>query len=98
LAGKNWSNVGRVADWESDNGLNSNSSISEPHSTRNRPPRSDRSFTFERHLSKALGGTGYADVWKRNFFAWEYKGPHNISDSSGATISNVAVLVATNLL
>jgi hypothetical protein len=63
-----------------------------------RPPRSDRSFTFERHLSKALGGTGYADVWKRNFFAWEYEGPHNISDSSGATISNVAVLVATNLL
>lgn len=34
------------------------------------------SFTFEKHVSKALGGTGYADVWKRNFFAWEYKGPH----------------------
>jgi hypothetical protein len=33
-------------------------------------------FTFEKRVSKALGGTGYADVWKRNFFAWEYKGPH----------------------
>ncbi len=24
--------------------------------------------------SRAAGGDGYADVWKRDFFAWEYKG------------------------
>src|SRR5207302_5413697 len=22
------------------------------------------------------GGQGFADVWKRDYFAWEYKGPH----------------------
>lgn len=34
------------------------------------------SFTFEKHVSKLHGGKGYADVWKRGFFAWEYKGKH----------------------
>lgn len=33
-------------------------------------------FTFEKHVSKLRGGKGYADVWKRGFFAWEYKGKH----------------------
>jgi hypothetical protein len=31
-------------------------------------------FTFERGASKATGGQGWADVWKRGFFGWEYKG------------------------
>lgn len=30
-------------------------------------------FTFQKGLRKAGGGQGYADVWKRGFFAWEYK-------------------------
>ncbi len=34
------------------------------------------SFTFEKHVSKLRGGKGFADVWKRGFFAWEYKGKH----------------------
>jgi type II restriction/modification system DNA methylase subunit YeeA len=34
------------------------------------------SFTFEKHVSKLHGGKGFADVWKRGFFAWEYKGKH----------------------
>ena len=36
------------------------------------------SFTFEKPVSKLHGGEGFADVWKRGFFAWEYKGiyPH----------------------
>ncbi len=34
------------------------------------------SFTFEKHVSKLRGGKGYADVWKRGYFAWEYKGKH----------------------
>lgn len=32
------------------------------------------SFTFDKHVSKVSGGKGFADVWKRSFFAWEYKG------------------------
>ena len=32
-------------------------------------------YAFERRVEKAGGGDGFADVWKRDFFAWEYKGP-----------------------
>ncbi len=31
-------------------------------------------FTFERGAAKHGGGRGWADVWKRGFFGWEYKG------------------------
>jgi len=34
------------------------------------------SFTFEKGAAKYGGGRGWADVWKRGFFAWEYKGHH----------------------
>jgi type II restriction/modification system DNA methylase subunit YeeA len=34
------------------------------------------SYTFEKHVSTAEGGKGFADVWKRGYFAWEYKGKH----------------------
>src|SRR3984957_5557319 len=30
-------------------------------------------FTFEKGATKTGGGEGFADVWKKNFFAWEYK-------------------------
>ena len=30
-------------------------------------------FTFEKGASKTGGGDGWADVWKKGFFAWEYK-------------------------
>jgi type II restriction/modification system DNA methylase subunit YeeA len=33
-------------------------------------------FTFEAGASKSAGGQGFADVWKRGYFAWEYKGKH----------------------
>src|SRR5229473_3112995 len=33
-------------------------------------------FTFERGADKQGGGKGWADVWKRDFFGWEYKGKH----------------------
>ena len=33
-------------------------------------------FTFEKGGTTATGGHGWADVWKRGFFGWEYKGPH----------------------
>jgi type II restriction/modification system DNA methylase subunit YeeA len=31
-------------------------------------------FTFERGAARRGAGDGWADVWKRGFFAWEYKG------------------------
>lgn len=33
-------------------------------------------FTFEAGADKQAGGKGWADVWKRGFFGWEYKGKH----------------------
>lgn len=33
-------------------------------------------YTFEAGATKTGGGEGFADVWKRGYFAWEYKGPH----------------------
>jgi len=32
-------------------------------------------YTFEKGVGKTSGGQGFADVWNRGFFAWEYKGP-----------------------
>src|SRR6266850_3007655 len=34
------------------------------------------SYTFEKGATKYGGGDGWADVWKRGHFAWEYKGKH----------------------
>ncbi|MBK1642540.1 hypothetical protein CKO12_11755 [Chromatium okenii] len=31
-------------------------------------------YCFERGAKKTTGGDGWADVWKRNCFGWEYKG------------------------
>ncbi len=31
-------------------------------------------YAFEKGAEKLGGGDGFADVWKRGFFAWEYKG------------------------
>ena len=31
-------------------------------------------FTFEKGAAKHGGGEGWADVWKKGFFGWEYKG------------------------
>lgn len=35
-----------------------------------------REYTFEKHVNKTGDDKGFADVWKRHFFGWEYKGPH----------------------
>ena len=32
-------------------------------------------FAFEKGASKTGGGEGWADVWRKGCFAWEYKGP-----------------------
>ncbi len=31
-------------------------------------------YAFEKAVAKATGGDGFADVWKKDFFGWEYKG------------------------
>ena len=36
-------------------------------------PKGER-YCFERGARKDTGGDGWADVWKRHHFAWEYKG------------------------
>ena len=33
-------------------------------------------FTFEKPVRRTSGGKGFADVWLRDHFAWEYKGKH----------------------
>lgn len=33
-------------------------------------------YTFEKGVTKTSGGEGFADVWLRGHFAWEYKGKH----------------------
>jgi len=38
-------------------------------------PRDAENYCFERGAKKSSGGDGWADVWKRNHFAWENKKP-----------------------
>ena len=33
-------------------------------------------YAFEKAIAKTRGGKGFADVWLRDHFAWEYKGKH----------------------
>lgn len=40
------------------------------------------SFCFEKGAEKHGGGDGFADVWKKNFFGWEYKGKHKDLDNA----------------
>ena len=42
-------------------------------------PKGD-SFCFEKGAEKHGGGDGFADVWKKDFFGWEYKGKHKDLD------------------
>ncbi len=39
-------------------------------------------YCFERGARKDSGGDGWADVWKRGCFAWEYKGKHADLDAA----------------
>ena len=39
-------------------------------------------YCFERGARKDGGGGGWADVWKRGCFAWEYKGKHKDLDAA----------------
>ncbi len=39
-------------------------------------------FCFEKGAEKHGGGDGFADVWKKDFFGWEYKGKHKDLDNA----------------
>jgi len=39
-------------------------------------------YAFEKGATKASGGDGWADVWRRGRFAWEYKGKHKDLDAA----------------
>ncbi len=51
-------------------------------------------FTFEKGASKTTGGKGWADVWRRDCFAWEYKGPHADLDAAYAQVQRYAPALA----
>ncbi len=48
--------------------------LNEPHPAAADPKGVD--YTFEKHVNKIGEDKGFADVWKRGFFGWEYKGKH----------------------
>ena len=48
--------------------------LGEPHPAHADPKGAE--YTFEKHVNKIGEDKGFADVWKRDFFGWEYKGPH----------------------
>jgi type II restriction/modification system DNA methylase subunit YeeA len=48
--------------------------LSEPHPAAADPKGLD--YAFEKHVNKTGDDKGFADVWRRGFFGWEYKGKH----------------------
>jgi len=48
-------------------------------------------FCFERGAKKTGGGDGWADVWKRGHFGWEYKGPGKDLNKAYAQLQRYAV-------
>lgn len=48
-------------------------------------------YCFERGASKTIGGDGWADVWKRGHFGWEYKGKRKNLDLAFAQLQQYAV-------
>ena len=48
-------------------------------------------YCFERGARKDGGGDGWADVWKRHCFAWEYKGKHADLDAAFSQLRQYAL-------
>ena len=48
-------------------------------------------YCFERGAKKTGGGDGWADVWKRGYFAWEYKGKRHDLDVAFAQLQRYAI-------
>lgn len=48
-------------------------------------------FTFEKGASKTGGGEGWADVWKKGCFAWEYKGKKKDLNTAFSQLQRYAI-------
>ncbi len=48
-------------------------------------------FTFEKGASKTTGGEGWADVWRKDCFAWEYKGKKKDLDRAFIQLQQYAI-------
>ncbi len=48
-------------------------------------------FCFERGAKKTTGGEGWADVWRRGCFAWEYKGKHKDLNAAFVQLQHYAI-------
>lgn len=63
--------------------------LGEPTPTDSDP--TGETYTFERGATKTTGGEGWADVWKRGCFAWEYKGKRKDLKAAYAQLQQYAV-------
>ena len=48
-------------------------------------------YCFEKGATKSTGGQGFADVWKKGCFGWEYKGPKANLDAAHNQLLHYAV-------
>ena len=55
-------------------------------------------YCFERGARKDTGGEGWADVWKRHHFAWEYKGKHANLDAAFRQLRQYALALENSPL
>ena len=62
-------------------------------------------YCFERGARKDTGGDGWADVWKRHHFAWEYKGKRKDLDAAfdqlrqySLALENPPLLIVSDML
>jgi hypothetical protein len=58
------------------------------------PADADRAgdfYCFERGATKTTGGEGWADVWKRGHFGWEYKGKRKDLEAAFAQLQQYAL-------
>jgi type II restriction/modification system DNA methylase subunit YeeA len=63
--------------------------LDEPTPTDSDP--TGETYAFERGATKTTGGEGWADVWKRGCFAWEYKGKRKDLRTAYAQLQQYAV-------
>lgn len=54
-------------------------------------PRDPNTYCFERGAKKSSGGDGWADVWKRGYFAWENKKPGRDLDKALKQLTDYAL-------
>lgn len=48
-------------------------------------------YCFEKGATKTTGGEGWADVWKKGFFGWEYKGKRKDLNAAFAQLQQYAL-------